>query len=110
MRLLIAHMWILKWLPPLKSQAPASQLSVLSSFWNFDSFMKSINKLFSLSVKKSQTLWHWRKAQLFKQIVDVLYHLVDVHKELFVVDKFILIIRREKLEQMLPSITVYASQ
>jgi hypothetical protein len=55
-------------------------------------------------------LGHWRKAQLFEQIVDVLYHLVDVHKELFIFDKFILIIRREKLEQMLPSITVDASQ
>ena len=72
--------------------------------------MKSLNKFFALSVKESQTLGHWRKAQLFEQIVDVLYHLVDVHKELFVVDKFILIIRREKLEQMLPSITVDASQ
>ena len=38
-----------------------------------------------------------------------MHHLVDVHKELLVVNEFVLIIWREKFEQMLPSITVDAA-
>ena len=38
-----------------------------------------------------------------------MHHLVDVHKEFLVVDKFVLIIWREKFEQMLPCITVDAA-